>query len=366
MSYEYCVRGCSRMRNEKGRFVDARYFMRIVCVIRNTFHFYRKIFEKIMMECQVCLNTPDGVIFQCLEGHLLCATCNDKLISRKCPTCSVELPAKLPRNRFAENCISEQMISCEYCKESMTRRDLRAHLPCERYENRRKSAVYENRIEYFTGLQGDETLRKITWRNGMTQYFETCKLEKHFGQVNKEIYKMPHPEAGANKEFGYDEIREERDVVRETFNFPHTDAGLFYDYMWECDWNVHIYELPLRIIRTLPHLEAGHNEFYAIWEEDRRLRKEEFIYPHFRNGETLQFFFENIGTDKPISKRYFEHPHIHAGLQLTLFDAGKVRKNLHMTFVEPHKYPDRHFEFATTEDDIECIDLNDVPPNPRC
>jgi hypothetical protein len=375
------------------------------------------------MECQICLDAPDGVIFQCLEGHLLCAKCNDRLTSRKCPTCRDELPAKLPRNRLAENCISEQMTSCEHCKESMARQDLRNHLPCQRYENRRKSTMYNNRTEYFTGLQGDETLRKITWTNGMTQYFETDKKQKLFGQVIKEIYKMPHPEAGAKKEFGLN-IDDKRTIEYAMYRSPHTMAGTYYDYSYDDGDMRVIWNDPLERVYTLPHPEAGRIERYEMLDHNiggPRLHKTQFIHPHDRDGETIERYeFSYDGVEEHCtSKRYFEYPHIHAGLQLTLFDPGnppyrmiqerelmprapgqvqvfnyvsickmpeyqnksfeelryedyvkgnkgttpgKVCENLHISFVEPHKYLGIHFEFATTETDIACIDFNAICP----
>ena len=52
-----------------------------------------------MLECPVCMDTADRApIYQCPEGHLLCESCNGRLLD--CPQCGHALMNA--RNRIAE------------------------------------------------------------------------------------------------------------------------------------------------------------------------------------------------------------------------------------------------------------------------
>ena len=60
-------------------------------------------------QCPVCLRLPTCNIYQCREGHLVCADCYKKLplTSRQpvCPTCRATLPRLKIRCRAAEQVI---------------------------------------------------------------------------------------------------------------------------------------------------------------------------------------------------------------------------------------------------------------------
>ena len=57
-------------------------------------------------QCPVCLNLPICNIYQCSEGHLVCADCYNKMPApTKCPTCKNRLSVPPTRCRTAEQVI---------------------------------------------------------------------------------------------------------------------------------------------------------------------------------------------------------------------------------------------------------------------
>jgi len=61
-----------------------------------------------MLECPICLETMGPPIYQCREGHLICAKCREKIV--KCPTCRV--PLDHIRNRALENMVAKMVVPC--------------------------------------------------------------------------------------------------------------------------------------------------------------------------------------------------------------------------------------------------------------
>ena len=106
--------------------------------------------------CTVCYDAPDGQIYQCVEGHLVCESCDKQLPRRECPTCkdvaNFELGSKRIRNRAVEEAISSSMTTCEHCKQPMTRGELALHTPCALYVNRLVQKELGNRVETYRGL----------------------------------------------------------------------------------------------------------------------------------------------------------------------------------------------------------------------
>lgn len=81
-----------------------------------------------IFECVVCKDLPStSYIYQCVNGHLLCADCHAKLTN--CPICRVEL-GKI-RSIAAEKMASKIPKPCTFeqqgCKEEMTEEQLRDH-----------------------------------------------------------------------------------------------------------------------------------------------------------------------------------------------------------------------------------------------
>ena len=70
-----------------------------------------------MLECPVCMDTADRApIYQCPEGHLLCESCNGRLLD--CPQCGHALMNA--RNRLAEE-LAEKLEASVWCSDSSER-----------------------------------------------------------------------------------------------------------------------------------------------------------------------------------------------------------------------------------------------------
>nr|XP_054748144.1 zinc finger TRAF-type-containing protein 1-like [Lytechinus pictus] len=74
--------------------------------------------------CTVCLDLPTFTIYQCNNGHLMCAGCFTHLLADSrlkdeqptCPNCRCEISKNLcSRNLAVEKAVSELPASCRYC-----------------------------------------------------------------------------------------------------------------------------------------------------------------------------------------------------------------------------------------------------------
>ena len=64
-----------------------------------------KMIESVY-NCTVCLGLPICNIYQCLEGHLICMDCHNKMPTPvNCPTCRTPFPLPPIRSRLAEQVI---------------------------------------------------------------------------------------------------------------------------------------------------------------------------------------------------------------------------------------------------------------------
>lgn len=57
--------------------------------------------------CPVCLEQPQGEVFQCPEGHVFCRDCRDRPEMVRCPECRISLEGVSIRNRFLEGMIQQ-------------------------------------------------------------------------------------------------------------------------------------------------------------------------------------------------------------------------------------------------------------------
>ncbi len=57
-------------------------------------------FEGKEVECPICLQLPDKEIYQCKNGHMICASCSSEV--ETCPQCRCDLEVNgvLIRNRW--------------------------------------------------------------------------------------------------------------------------------------------------------------------------------------------------------------------------------------------------------------------------
>ncbi|KAK2164626.1 hypothetical protein LSH36_61g09043 [Paralvinella palmiformis] len=86
--------------------------------------------------CAVCLDLPPQAVFQCTNGHLMCASCMAHLLADSrlkdetatCPNCRCEISKSLCiRNLAVEKAISELPATCQYCSKLLPRSQLAHH-----------------------------------------------------------------------------------------------------------------------------------------------------------------------------------------------------------------------------------------------
>ncbi|KAK6630662.1 hypothetical protein RUM43_014647 [Polyplax serrata] len=86
--------------------------------------------------CAVCLDLPSAAVYQCSNGHLMCAGCITHLLadarlrdeSATCPTCRVEFSRQsASRNLAVEKAVSELPMECQFCSKEYPRNTLEMH-----------------------------------------------------------------------------------------------------------------------------------------------------------------------------------------------------------------------------------------------
>merc|ERR1711976_1105933 len=86
--------------------------------------------------CAVCLDQPKVAVYQCTNGHLMCAGCLAHLLADSrlkdeeatCPNCRCDIGKNLcTRNLAVEKAISEMPSSCQFCSTLLPRNTLQHH-----------------------------------------------------------------------------------------------------------------------------------------------------------------------------------------------------------------------------------------------
>ncbi|KAK5648450.1 hypothetical protein RI129_003342 [Pyrocoelia pectoralis] len=86
--------------------------------------------------CAVCLDLPKAAVYQCSNGHLMCAGCFTHVLAdarlrdemATCPNCRVEISkASATRNLAVENAVSELPSECQFCNKEFPRNTLERH-----------------------------------------------------------------------------------------------------------------------------------------------------------------------------------------------------------------------------------------------
>ncbi|CAG4948054.1 unnamed protein product [Colias eurytheme] len=86
--------------------------------------------------CAVCLDLPPAAVYQCSNGHLMCAPCFTHLLadarlrdeSATCPNCRVEISkTSASRNLAVEKTVSELPSECKHCTRVFPRHSLQHH-----------------------------------------------------------------------------------------------------------------------------------------------------------------------------------------------------------------------------------------------
>jgi len=119
----------------------------------NIYMVHKKLEERIggILCCTVCLDLPKTAIYQCTNGHLMCAGCFSHLLAdarlkdeqATCPNCRCEISkTSCCRNLAVEKTLSELPASCAYCSLMLARHALDHHQRSECYERPCK-CVYE-------------------------------------------------------------------------------------------------------------------------------------------------------------------------------------------------------------------------------
>eukprot|EP01083_Nonionella_stella_P033614 92002_1 len=95
----------SSSRQKKSRLSKDSGILPTDCVKENELH------------CVICMDFPaDGCVFQCINSHLLCETCHNRIMETNhcsCPTCRVKLSRDRPsRNRLAESLLAKLLVKC--------------------------------------------------------------------------------------------------------------------------------------------------------------------------------------------------------------------------------------------------------------
>lgn len=103
--------------------------------------------------CAVCLDLPRSAIYQCTNGHLMCAGCFTHLLAdarlrdetASCPNCRTVISKdSCSRNLAVEKAVSELPAECQYCSRELPRSKLEYH-EAEKCEERLTRCCY-NRI----------------------------------------------------------------------------------------------------------------------------------------------------------------------------------------------------------------------------
>ncbi|ELT87328.1 hypothetical protein CAPTEDRAFT_168572 [Capitella teleta] len=90
--------------------------------------------------CAVCLDLPKVAVYQCTNGHLMCAGCLAHLLAdarlkdeeATCPNCRCDISKNLcTRNLAVEKAISEMPAPCPFCATLLPRAGLNYHTKAE-------------------------------------------------------------------------------------------------------------------------------------------------------------------------------------------------------------------------------------------
>ncbi|CAG9137240.1 unnamed protein product [Plutella xylostella] len=104
--------------------------------------------------CAVCLDLPPAAVYQCSNGHLMCAPCFTHLLAdarlrdeaSTCPNCRVEISkTSASRNLAVEKTVSELPSECKYCACVFPRHSLQHHeeKKCEERRHQKTTTTME-------------------------------------------------------------------------------------------------------------------------------------------------------------------------------------------------------------------------------
>uniref|UniRef100_A0A2P2HXU1 Cysteine and histidine-rich protein 1 homolog n=1 Tax=Hirondellea gigas TaxID=1518452 RepID=A0A2P2HXU1_9CRUS len=159
--------------------------------------------------CTVCLDLPKTTVYQCSNGHLMCAGCFNHVMADArikddaptCPNCRVELSRSVcTRNLAVEKAVSELPAECAHCGENFSRNSLDNHeaklcpnrpatcqysiIGCSWNGHEKDLTEHEAECKQPT-LPGSEILPHVR-RQAETADKETVKFEKYMSLLSLE------------------------------------------------------------------------------------------------------------------------------------------------------------------------------------
>ncbi|XP_013192652.1 zinc finger TRAF-type-containing protein 1 homolog isoform X2 [Amyelois transitella] len=113
--------------------------------------------------CAVCLDLPQAAVYQCSNGHLMCAPCFTHLLADSrlrdetatCPNCRVEISkSTASRNLAVEKTVSELPSECKFCTRVFPRHSLQHHEEkiCEERPYKFSQVVVDTKRSYVASL----------------------------------------------------------------------------------------------------------------------------------------------------------------------------------------------------------------------
>ncbi len=84
--------------------------------------------------CPICFEVPQAEIYQCTNGHTICASCQSNI--QLCPQCRVPFQVGteigLIRNRVLESLLDSMIVPCPFkkngCLNKVSRKDAKLHM----------------------------------------------------------------------------------------------------------------------------------------------------------------------------------------------------------------------------------------------
>lgn len=231
---------------------------------------------KTLIECTICLDIRRGQIFQCENGHVVCAECKEK-VWQNCPSGSCGQIKS--RNLVAENFRNKSSIQfhCQYeekgCEIFQTITELESHeVKCQ---FRMVSCSYDD---------CDETMMALEFDGHVDEYHKACQNTRngcHFNgtALQKENHEMecskrlvPCPNTDCSKTMFENEviahIVESHDSYKRKFNAQHnfsTNYLLKSDLNAKRTWKITYDEDTFKETPLIMRLEKSENGFYYAW-----------------------------------------------------------------------------------------------------
>ncbi|ODM90282.1 E3 ubiquitin-protein ligase siah-1 [Orchesella cincta] len=78
--------------------------------------------------CPICLEVPEGDIFQCTAGHMICSICITKVERDLCPQCRIPFGTPKIRSRILEEILDSQEFLCGFSDNGCTQLCKRAEV----------------------------------------------------------------------------------------------------------------------------------------------------------------------------------------------------------------------------------------------